>query len=107
MVTLCVDEATNVWLARVEISTSCGVVLSETRNLDEDPIREGDTLTVVIVPEVHRGVPGGSLSERLSRGLTPSVSPQETWTHAAGSAARPLHNHPPNGSGGSGTAPDA
>ena len=53
---LCVDEATNDWLARVEISTSCGVILIENRTLDEYPIRDGDTLTVVIVPEVpNRG----------------------------------------------------
>ena len=61
---LCVDEATNAWLARVEISTSCGVVLCQTRNLDDYPIRDGDTLTVVIVPEgPGPGRPGGSLSE--------------------------------------------
>ena len=61
---LCVDEATNAWLARVEISTSCGVILIENRTLDEYPIRDGDTLTVVIVPEVpNRGRPGGSPSE--------------------------------------------
>ena len=61
---LCVDEATNDWLARVEISTSCGVILIENRTLDEYPIRDGDTLTVVIVPEVpNRGRPGGSPSE--------------------------------------------
>ena len=61
---LCVDEATNQRVARVEISTSCGVVLSETRALDEYPIRDGDTLTVVIVPEgPGPGRPGGSLSE--------------------------------------------
>ncbi len=48
---LCVDEATNAWLARVEISTSCGVVLCQTRNLDDYPIRDGDTLTVVVVPD--------------------------------------------------------
>ena len=47
---LCVDEATNDWLARVEISTSCGVVLCQTRNLDDYPTRDGDTLTVVVVP---------------------------------------------------------
>ena len=47
---LCVDEATNDWVARVEISTSCGVVLCQTRNLDDYPIRDGDTLTVVVVP---------------------------------------------------------
>jgi len=47
---LCVDEATNDWVARVEISTSCGVVLIKNRTLDEYPIRDGDTLTVVIVP---------------------------------------------------------
>ena len=47
---LCVDEETNAWLARVEISTSCGVVLCQTRNLDDYPIRDGDTLTVVVLP---------------------------------------------------------
>ena len=46
----CVDEETNEWLAHVEISTSCGVVLDECRNLDEYPVCHGDTLTVFVVP---------------------------------------------------------
>ena len=46
----CVDEETNAWLAHVEISTSCGVVLYETRNLDDYPVCDGDTLTVIVVP---------------------------------------------------------
>ena len=45
----CVDEETNDWLAHVEISTSCGMVLDLTRTLDEYPVRDGDTLTVFIV----------------------------------------------------------
>ena len=49
---LCVDDATNDWGARVEISTSRGAVLIKNRTLDEYPIRDGDTLTVVIVPDV-------------------------------------------------------
>ena len=47
----CVDEETNEWLAHVEISTSCGEVLDERRTLDEYPLCDGDTLTVVVVPE--------------------------------------------------------
>ena len=49
----CVDEETNEWLAHVEISTSCGMVLDLCRNLpDYHPIvSEGDTLTVILVPE--------------------------------------------------------
>ena len=47
----CVDEETNEWLAHVEISTSCGVVLDERRTLDEYPVCHGDTLTVFVVPE--------------------------------------------------------
>ena len=55
----CVDEDTNEWLAHVEISTSCGMVLDESHNLDEYPVSDGDTLTVILVP-----------GRRLS-GLTP------------------------------------
>ena len=33
----------------VEISTSCGVVLDESHCLIECPVRDGDTLTVVVV----------------------------------------------------------
>ena len=33
----------------VEISTSCGVVLDECQCLNECPVRDGDTLTVVVV----------------------------------------------------------
>jgi len=48
----CVDEETNEWLAHVEISTSCGMVLDESHlfNLDEYPVSDGDTLTVILVP---------------------------------------------------------
>ena len=51
----CVDEETNDWLAHVEISTSCGMVLDLTRTLDEYPVRDGDTLTVFIVPSLTQG----------------------------------------------------
>ena len=57
----CVDEETNDWLAHVEISTSCGMVLDECRNLNEYPVRDGDTLTVFIVPSLTqdgRRIPG-------------------------------------------------
>ena len=47
----CVDEETNEWLAHVEISTSCGMVLDLCRNLDEYPVCDGDTMTVILVPE--------------------------------------------------------
>ena len=50
----CVDEETNEWLAHVEISTRCGMVLNLTRTLDEYPVRDGDTLTVFIVPSLRR-----------------------------------------------------
>ena len=46
----CVDEETHDWLAHVEISTSCGVVLDTCHYLDEYPVCGGDTLTVVLVP---------------------------------------------------------
>ena len=51
----CVDEETNEWLAHAEISTSCGMVLDLTRTLDEYPVRDGDTLTVFIVPSLTQG----------------------------------------------------
>ena len=34
----------------MEISTSCGIVLELCRNLDEYPVCDGDTLTVILVP---------------------------------------------------------
>ena len=46
----CVDEETNDWLAHAEISTSCGMVLDHWRNLDEYPVCDGDTLTLILVP---------------------------------------------------------
>ena len=46
----CVDEETNEWLAHVEISTSCGIVLDLCHNLDEYPVCHGDTLWVFVVP---------------------------------------------------------
>ena len=47
----CVDEETNDWLVHAEISTSCGMVLDHWRNLDEYPVCDGDTLTVIVVPK--------------------------------------------------------
>ena len=47
----CVDEETNEWLAHAEISTSCGMVLDQCRNLDDYPVCDGDTLTVIVVPD--------------------------------------------------------
>ncbi len=61
---LCVDEETNQWLARVEISTESGIVLDETRTLDEYHVVDGDTLYVVVIPWTSRS-PG--LSRRLYR----------------------------------------
>ena len=46
----CVDEETNEWLAHAEISTSCGMVLIRGHNLNEYPVSDGDTLTVILVP---------------------------------------------------------
>ena len=48
---LCVDEETNQWLARVEISTESGIVLDETRTLDEYHVVDGDKLYVVVIPD--------------------------------------------------------
>ncbi len=45
----CVDEETNGWLAHAEISTSCGMVLDECHNLDDYPVCDGDTLTVILL----------------------------------------------------------
>ena len=46
----CVDEETNECLAHAQISTSCGMVLDQCRNLDDYPVCDGDTLTVIVVP---------------------------------------------------------
>ena len=46
----CFDEETNEWLAHVEISTSSGRVLDQWRNLDDYLLRDGGTLTVILVP---------------------------------------------------------
>ena len=51
----CVDEETGRFVALVEILTSCGMVLDLTRTLDEYPVRDGDTLTVFIVPSLTQG----------------------------------------------------
>ena len=45
----CVDETTNTWVAHAEISTSCGLVLTEFRNLNEYPVSDEDILTVILV----------------------------------------------------------
>ena len=42
----------------VEISTSCGVVLDECQCLNECPVRDGDTLTVVVVDFDDQETPG-------------------------------------------------
>ena len=47
----CVDDETNRCLAHAEILTSCGMVLNLCRNLDEYPVFDGDTLTVILVPD--------------------------------------------------------
>mgnify|MGYP003323222383 CR=1 FL=1 len=44
------DEWPRAWTARVEITTQCGIVLDETRTLDEYPVQDGDTLYVTILP---------------------------------------------------------
>ena len=36
----CVHEATNTWVTHAEISTSCGLVLTEFHNLNEYPVSE-------------------------------------------------------------------
>ena len=53
----CLNEETNEWLARAEISTSSGMDLEiwETeklrrRRLDEYPVIDGETLPVILVP---------------------------------------------------------
>ena len=51
----CVDEETGRFVALVELLTSCGMVLDLTRTLDEYPVRDGDTLTVFIVPSLTQG----------------------------------------------------
>jgi len=45
----CFDKHTDERLAIVEILTSCGVVLDSSHYLIECPVRDGDTLTVVMV----------------------------------------------------------
>ena len=45
----CVDEETNEWLAHAEISTSCGMVLTEGHNLNEYPVSNEGILTVILV----------------------------------------------------------
>ena len=45
----CVDEETNEWLAHAEISTSCGMVLTEGHNLNEYPVSDECILTVILV----------------------------------------------------------
>ena len=45
----CFDNDTNESLALVEILTSCGVVLDSSDRLKEYPVRDGDTLMVVVV----------------------------------------------------------
>ena len=45
----CFDKHTEERLAFVRILTSCGVVLDESHCLIECPVRDGDTLTVVVV----------------------------------------------------------
>ena len=46
----CFEEETNERLAHVEILTSCGMVIDHCRYHDELPVRDGDTLHVVVVP---------------------------------------------------------
>ena len=46
----CYDLETKQWLAHVEILTSCGMVPGECSYLDECPVCDGDTLTVILVP---------------------------------------------------------
>ena len=48
----CVDEVTNEWLAHAEISTSCGMALTEGHNLNEYPVSDGCILTVILVSAV-------------------------------------------------------
>ena len=45
----CVDEVTNEGLAHAEISTSCGMVLTEGHNLNEYPVSDECILTVILV----------------------------------------------------------
>ena len=45
----CVDNKANQWLAHAEISTSSGIILNHGRYLNEYPVCNGDTLTVVVV----------------------------------------------------------
>ena len=44
----CYDHEANKWLAHVEILTSCGMVLDECSYLDECPVCNGATLTVIL-----------------------------------------------------------
>ena len=44
----CFDKEANKSLALVEILTSCGVVLDSSHRLNEYPLKDGDTLTVVV-----------------------------------------------------------
>lgn len=46
----CYDLETKKWVAYVEILTSCGMVLDECSCLDECPVCDGDTLTVILMP---------------------------------------------------------
>ena len=46
----CYDQEANKWLAHVEILTSCGMVLDECSCLDECPVCDGATLTVILMP---------------------------------------------------------
>ena len=48
---VCFDETMDDLLAHVEILPSCGMVLDRCRNLGEYPVCDGDTLTVVVVPD--------------------------------------------------------
>ena len=45
----CVDEEKLEWLAHAEISTTCGMVLTECHNLSEYPVSDEDILTVILV----------------------------------------------------------
>ena len=48
---LCVHKKTNDWLAHVQIFTRCGTLLDLCRTMDKYSVRDGDTLTVILVPD--------------------------------------------------------
>ena len=53
---VCTDEETNECVAHTVIMTNCGMVLDESRNLEEYPVSNGDALTVIVLPSGRHGL---------------------------------------------------